>query len=274
MNEARSLCPPGVHIAGSRPQVVGVLQSTFPDRLPPLELLDGASLFLDFDGTLVELAERPDGVAVDQRLHAVMHRLLDRLDGRVALISGRPADQVRTLFGETVLTVVGSHGMEYRFADGRTAEAERPVGLSDALAAMHALAETCPGVLVEDKPLGAALHYRQVPEREAACQALAEQLAGAHGLYLQGGKMMVEVRASGGDKGAALHKLMSEPKLASTRPLFMGDDLTDEPGFAAAVALGGAGILVGPARATSATYRLPDVNAVLSWLEAATGTTA
>lgn len=254
--------------------MVGVLQRISPDRLPPFDLLDGASLFLDFDGTLVELAERPDAVAVDLRLHALMQRLLDRLDGRVALISGRPADQVRTLFGETVLTVVGSHGMEYRFADGRAAEAERPAGLPAALAAMHALAATCPGVLVEDKPLGAALHFRSVPDQETACQTLAEQLAAEHGLYLQGGKMMVEVRAAGGDKGAALHKLMSEPKLASTRPLFMGDDLTDEPGFAAAEALGGAGILVGRARPSAARYRLDDVGAVLSWLEAATGQTA
>ncbi|MDV3455914.1 trehalose-phosphatase [Sphingomonas sp. HF-S4] len=251
-----------------------MLQSISPDRLPPLELLDGASLFLDFDGTLVELADRPDAVAVDQRLRGLMHRLLDRLDGRVALISGRPADQVRTLFGEPVLTVVGSHGMEFRFADGREVQAARPEGLPAALDAMHALAARSPGVLVEDKPLGAALHFRQAPEQEAACQALAAQLAQAHGMYLQPGKMMIEVRAAGGDKGAALHQLMSEPKLASTRPLFMGDDHTDEPGFAAAEALGGAGILVGPARASAARYRLADVEAVLSWLEAATGQTA
>lgn len=244
------------------------------DVAPPADLLDRATLFLDFDGTLVELAERPDAVAVDARLRQLMDRLLDRLDGRVALVSGRPAEQIRLLFGEPVLTVVGSHGMEFRYADGRSVLADRPHGLAEAEAAMHAFAAGRPGVLVEEKPLGVALHYRAAPEHEGASEALGRMLADAHGLAYQPGKMMVEVRAGGGDKGRAIRTLLSEPALASARPVFMGDDHTDEPGFAAVEALGGAGILVGPPRATSARYRLDDVPATLAWLEAACGVRA
>jgi trehalose 6-phosphate phosphatase len=246
----------------------------FPNPPPPVDLLDGASLFLDFDGTLVEIADRPDAVAIDARLRALMRRLIERLDGRVALISGRPAGELVAFFGEPIVNVVGSHGMEYRWIDGRSAPIERPPGLDAVLDAMRRLAAERPGLLVEEKPLGVALHFRRVPEEEGASQALAEALARAHGLHLQPGKMMVEVRASGGDKGTAIRTLMTEPKLASTRPVFMGDDHTDEPGFAAAEALGGAGILVGPARPTAARYRLDSVEATLGWLEAACGKTA
>ncbi|MBB5710429.1 trehalose-phosphatase [Sphingomonas xinjiangensis] len=241
---------------------------------PPADLLDGASLFLDFDGTLVELADRPDAVAVDDRLHALMRSLAARLDGRVAIVSGRPAEQIHALFGSEGMTVVGSHGMEFRWNDGRVRVADRPEGMAQALAAMHALADRTPGMLVEDKPLGAALHFRMAPDAEEAAQALASEMAARHNLHLQPGKMMVEVRAGGGDKGAAIRTLMAEPELASTRPLFMGDDHTDEPGFEAVAALGGAGILVGASRPTDATYRLNDVQATLAWLEAACGSAA
>ncbi|WP_380874483.1 trehalose 6-phosphate phosphatase [Sphingomonas sp. DBB INV C78] len=236
---------------------------------PPANLLRDASLFLDFDGTLVEIAERPDAVRVDERLAGLLSLLFQKLDGRIALISGRPADEVRTLTGLTPLTIVGSHGMQFQWADGRRSMAPRPAALVDILQELRDLAARLPGVLVEDKPLGAALHFRQAPDAEATCIALAEGLATAHGLTLQFGKMMIEVRASGGDKGSAVRTLMAEPAFASGRPLFMGDDVTDEPGFTAAVALGGAGVLVGPERTTAARYRLPGVGEALRWLEAA-----
>lgn len=242
-----------------------------PDHIgsvPPVELLRGASLFLDFDGTLVDIAERPDAVRVDARLRSVMHALHARLAGRIAVVSGRPAAEVRALLGADI-AIVGSHGMEFA---GRVPE--RPAGLDEALAAMRALAVRYPGVLAEDKPLGAGLHFRLCPAAEAECLALAGALAEAHGLHLQPGKMMVEVRAAGGDKGSAVRALMREPGAAGTRPVFMGDDLTDEPGFAAAAELGGAGVLVGEPRATAARYRLAGVEATLAWLEAAAADTA
>lgn len=242
-----------------------------PDSPPPPELLAEASLFLDFDGTLVEIAERPDAVVVDRALVELLARLADRLDGRLALVSGRPAGEVRVLLPGTRATVVGSHGMEFVHADGRTHRADRPEALAEVLAAFTAHAEGRPGLLVEDKPLGVALHYRMAPKEEDAVRALASELAARHALHLQSGKMLVELRAPGGDKGSAIAALMTEPKLASGRPLFMGDDETDEPAFAAAAERGGAGILVGPPRPSAARYRLEDVGACRAWLEDAVG---
>lgn len=244
-----------------------------PLEVPPLHVLANASLFLDFDGTLVELAERPEAISVGARTGALVRRLAELLEGRVALISGRPVAQIRD-FLDTDLTVVGSHGLEYGWRDGRPSQADRPVALDAVETAMHDWAGRWTGVLVESKPLGAALHYRQCPDAEEGCVALATQLASRHGLHLQPGKMMVEVRAGGGDKGTAIRALMREPDMAGTRPVFMGDDHTDEPGFLAAAELGGAGVLVGPMRETAARYRLQGVDATLAWLEAASAKAA
>lgn len=242
--------------------------SRYPaSAVPPASLLAGASLFLDFDGTLVEIAERPDAVQVDERLAALMRRLDTRLAGRLVVISGRPAGQIRDLFGAP-LAVVGSHGMEFLGA-GPASPPERSASLDAVVSAMTELAKRREGVIVEDKPIGVALHFRLCPAAEDECVRLASVLAEEHDLHLQPGKMMVEVRAAGGDKGTAIRSLMREPDMAGTRPVFMGDDLTDEPGFAVAEELGGAGILVGEDRATAASYRLAGVAATLAWLEAA-----
>ena len=124
-----------------------------------------------------------------------------------------------------------------------------------------------PRLLVEHKPASVAFHFRQAPERQKEVEALALALAERTGLSVQRGKMVVELRPHGADKGDALRRLMREPVFAGARPLFMGDDLTDEHAFTAAAALGGAGILVGPERATAAAWRLPNVTAAARWLE-------
>jgi trehalose 6-phosphate phosphatase len=144
--------------------------------------------------------------------------------------------------------------------------------LTPARERVHRLAGEAPGLLVEDKPFSVAIHYRQAPHEQArVAQAMAE-LARSTGLTLQQGKMVIEIRPPGADKGDAVRAFMAEPDFAGARPLFVGDDLTDEHGFAAAAAMGGAGILVGPARDTAARWRLPDVPSVIRWLdEAAAG---
>ena len=236
---------------------------------PPAGLLEGAALFLDFDGTLVELADTPDAVRVSAELRDVLRRLFAKLDGRVAIISGRPAAQIGDLFGQVEFAISGSHGVELVHADGRREVAERPAALDEILADANAFAAARPGVLIENKPLGVAIHYRQAPDVGAEAIALAMRLAAAHQVALQPGKMMAELRVGGGDKGSALRRLMEEPAMAGARPVFLGDDVTDEPGMAAAAALGGAGVLVGAARETAARYRLDGVAEVLAWLEAA-----
>jgi trehalose 6-phosphate phosphatase len=236
---------------------------------PPADLLDGASLFLDFDGTLVDIADTPDAVAVAEHVPSLLARLIDALDGRVAIVSGRPVAEVRALLAPALLTVAGSHGLEIAGADGGCYAPERPPALDRALAAARDLAAHHPGVLIEDKPFGVGLHYRQAPDAEGAVTALADELAATHDLKVQHGKMVAELRLRGRDKGSAVDLLMAEPARRHTRPVFMGDDVTDEAGFAAARALGGAGVLVGPARDTAAAYRLDDVAAALAWLAAA-----
>lgn len=229
---------------------------------PPPELLQGASLFLDFDGTLVDLAPSPDAIRVTEGLRPLLAALADKLDGRVTLVSGRTSADVRAWLAPLALAVAGSHGLE---RDGETPV--RANGFARSLARLHQVEAQYPGVLVEEKPLGAALHYRQAPDAEDACRIAADEAAALSGLSVQPGKMVFELKPATGDKGSAVHAIMAEPARAGTRPLFVGDDLTDEHGFAAAAALGGAGILVGPERPTAATYGLADVAAVHAWLE-------
>lgn len=228
------------------------------------------SLFLDFDGTLVDLADRHDAIAVDPAVRTLLVALARRLDGRLAVVSGRSADEILGyLHGADSVppfAIAGSHGLELRWTDGRWETPLRPPTLDDVLADLHAFARGCPGVVVEEKPLGAALHYRLAPEAGPACEALADQLARTHGFTLQLGKMVCELRTHGADKGDAVHRFLSEPPMAGASPLFVGDDLTDEAGFAAAEQFGGAGILVGTRRQTAARYGLPDVAAVHRWL--------
>jgi trehalose 6-phosphate phosphatase len=135
---------------------------------------------------------------------------------------------------------------------------------------MHVFATATNGVIVEEKPLGAALHYRAAPVAEAAARDLATTLAADAGLHLQTGKMMIEVRVPGADKGTALRAMMQAPVFAGRMPVFLGDDDTDEPAMVAARDLGGAGILIGAPRDTAAAYRLDGVARTLSWLETAT----
>lgn len=233
---------------------------------PPGDLLAGASLFLDFDGTLVELEDRPDLVEADDDLIALSRRLVRALDGRVAIVTGRASGHIADLFGEVGFAIGGSHGVEFRWPDGRTAAPDVPVALSDAVGAMRRFASEHQGVIVETKPFGAGLHYRMAPGVEADAHSLAADLARVHGLHLQPGKMMVELRAASGDKGTAITRMMAAAPFAGARPVFLGDDVTDEDGFRAVAALGGAGILVGEARDTAAQFRLPDVAAVRHWL--------
>jgi trehalose 6-phosphate phosphatase len=234
---------------------------------PPKTLLNGASLFLDLDGTLLELIDDPDAVVADQLLRDLLLALVARLDGRLAVISGRSLAQLEAILGPVcdAVALSGSHGCEHRWR-GVAAQPSRPASLDAAAERFRTFADAHPGAIVEDKSYGVALHYRLAPMVEQGAHALAEQLACALDLQLQPGKMMVELRVPGGDKGVAVRRLMGRPPMAGTTPIFLGDDVTDEAGFEAAHALGGAGILVGTPRETAAGYALPDPASVRAWL--------
>jgi trehalose 6-phosphate phosphatase len=239
----------------------------------PAHLAEGRiSLFLDFDGTLVNIADRHDAVVVPASLRALIAALARRLEGRLAVVSGRPADEIVAYLhaGESAppFAIAGSHGLELRWTDGRREAPAPPGAVAAAVDAFRRLADVHSGIVVEDKPFGVALHYRQAPDIAPAAIALAERVAREQGFSLQHGKMVCELRVAGADKGDAVRRFLAEPPMAGSRPLFLGDDLTDEAGFVAADALGGAGILVGGCgeRQTAARYRLTDVAAVHDWL--------
>lgn len=232
---------------------------------PPPALLDDASLFLDFDGTLVDFVLDPAAAAVDPKLRTLLVELTRRLDGRLAILSGRSLDELTARIGLGPIAMAGSHGLERRSADGKVTRASIPPELATAIVAARAFAAHH-GLLLEAKTAGVALHYRVAQHAEAAVDRFARGLAADTGLELQSGKCVRELRVPGADKGDAVRAFMAEPPFDLGRPIVMGDDLTDEHAFIAAIALGGSAILVGEPRATAASNRLPTVEATLDWL--------
>jgi trehalose 6-phosphate phosphatase len=235
---------------------------------PPPGLLQGAALFLDFDGTLVELAETPEAIRVPPRLGQLLDRLRDRLEGRVAIVSGRSIADLTRYVPICDIAYSGSHGLELRLQSGAEIPVEAPRGLDEVRDRVRRFANEREGLLVEEKPAGVALHFRRAPKEAASVDDFMEELARQQALVVQRGNMVVELRPAGADKGDAVRAFMREPGFAGARPVFLGDDLTDEHAFGAVAALGGAGILVGPERETAAKYRLHGVAAVAEWLEA------
>ena len=241
-----------------------------PDLPPPTAaLLDDAALFLDFDGTLVELAESPDSIQVPPSLRFLLDRLRRKLDGRLAIVSGRSLADLDRHLPTSGIAFSGSHGLELKLADGTALPLSIPIGLDAIHDRVRRFAAERDGLIAEEKPAGIALHYRQAPDDADRVAAFMEGLAQESGFTVQHGAMVTELRPVGATKGDAIKAFMTEPGFAGTRPVFVGDDLTDEHGFAAAAQLGGAGVLVGPVRPTAARFRLASVAAVADWLGAA-----
>jgi len=235
---------------------------------PPPALLDGATLFLDFDGTLVDFVVDPSAAVVDQRLRALLRDLWARLDGRLAILSGRSLADLTARLDLGEIAMAGSHGLERRSVNGAVTSAPIPPALATATRAARSFAEAN-DLLLESKAAGVALHYRDALHVEAAVDAFARALAADTGLELQSGKCVRELKVPGADKGDAVRAYMTEPPFIVGRPVVVGDDLTDEHAFIAATALGGSAILVGDARQTAAQFRLPSVEATLAWLSSA-----
>ena len=199
---------------------------------PPLAdlLAEGPlALFLDFDGTLVAIAARPDAIEVPEGLARRLERLSTRLDGCFALVSGRALKDLESHLGPVSVAQAGSHGADQRLADGSVlGDAAR--GLDPETIAEVADYARAHDLVFETKSHGCALHYRTRPAAGEAVDAFIRAIAG-------------------------------------TRPVFVGDDITDEDGFAACEELSGFGILVGTPRESAAQFALLDVDAVHNWLE-------
>lgn len=235
---------------------------------PPPVRADGVALFLDMDGVLAPLAATPDAVVPVARRTAALKAVAAKMDGRVAIVSGRTILEIDRIADHALMSASGVHGLERRLKDGSIRRKAADLGVKRALQAFQLFAADRPGMIVEDKGVSAGLHYRQAPDQAKAAEDLARRLQVETGLTLQPGHMVMELKTPGADKGTAVTAFMQEAPFKGAVPVMLGDDLTDEYGFEAAVALGGYGVLVGPQRTTAARYRLDDVDAVLAWLEA------
>jgi len=234
---------------------------------PPAALPPRAALFLDLDGTLAPFMPRPEQVGPDARRAALLDDLTRALDGRLAVVSGRALEDLDRILEGRVGAIAAVHGLVRRGAHG-VASAKPHPDLDHARDVLRDLARGDKGLLFEDKGLSVALHYRNVPSAADAVIEAAERLAQSSDLVLQLGDMVAELRTPGQDKGKSVSAFLRERPFDGATPVFVGDDLTDEDGFAAAARLGGYGVLVGPERPSQATYRLADVAAVLDWLSA------
>lgn len=222
-------------------------------------------LFLDFDGTLVDLAPAPEAIQVSLALPALLDGLLDRLGGALALVSGRPVTELDAHLGRRY-PAAGVHGMERRTHVGGTIHRQGGVALEPVVEGLLALAAADPRLRVERKPGAVALHYRGAPERAVDCRDQVLALTGNHSeLHVLQGKMVLEIKPSHIDKGRAVSDFCAGPPFAGRVPVFIGDDVTDEDGFHIVNDLGGMSVKVGEGT-TAAAYRLPDVAAVQRWL--------
>jgi trehalose 6-phosphate phosphatase len=220
---------------------------------------DECALFLDFDGTLVDIAERPDAVVLDPALPGVLTRLEERLGGALAIISGRPINFLDGQFGASLFDTAGLHGLEHRIA-GRLMLCD-PDDHPDLRAAIERLEEVVaskPGVLIEDKGCSVAVHWRQAPQEKdfalATAHAAVEALGGNY--RVQHGKAVAEILPAAAGKGKVIERFLQQAPYAGRRPIFAGDDLTDENGFKAVNAHGGLSIRIGGGE-TVARMRLP-----------------
>ncbi len=225
------------------------------------------ALFLDFDGTLVELAASPDAIRVPVGLPDLLKGLVERFDGAVAILTGRALDDLDGHLPGFACSAAGQHGAERRLRPGRRALVAEVPALAATRRGIEDFRAAHPALFVEDKGASIALHYRAEPVMREAVLALADRAAAAAGGALEriDGKFVCELRPAGSNKGAALAAFLAEAPFAGRRPLAIGDDLTDEAAFAAAFEANGSAIKVGEGE-TRAPWRLTDPGAVRAWL--------
>ena len=235
-------------------------------RPTPPPLCEDDALFLDFDGTLVDIAPRPELVIVTDELRELVGSVQKALDGALAMISGRPVGELDALLAPLTFAAAGEHGAEIRYRHGAEVVSESTLP-EEAAAAVQALTAKLAGTQLELKRASASLHYRAAPEQESAVVAGMRELeAQLQGYALILGKMVAELKPENVDKGLAIRDLCEQQQFAGRRPVFVGDDVTDESGFRAVNELGGVSVCVGDKTDTQASYRLPDVAGVHDWL--------
>ena len=245
--------------------------SDTPDSMPaarPPEVNARQAFFFDVDGTLLEIAATPSGVRVEEALIATIRRLHERTGGAVAFISGRNVADIDALFPGLRLPIAGQHGLERRDAAGALHHhVPQGVDWPGLKVRIHTAFSDVEGLLLEDKGLSLAVHFRQQPALEGRVAETLQRLTAGAGdaVKLQPGKCVLEVKPAGRDKGTAIAEFMTEPPFSGRRPVFVGDDTTDEYGFRVVNEMGGDSVKVGDGT-SAARWRLENVQAVHAWL--------
>ncbi|MDB5615263.1 MAG: otsB [Devosia sp.] len=228
---------------------------------PAIPLL---AIFTDFDGTLVELADTPDAIQVDDTLADQIQRAVTELDSAFAVLTGREISDIDKYLAPLHLPIAGAHGTQRRRADGfvETVDPAAVLGAEQIAQALQSLVDENPSLILEPKEGAVALHYRQAPELEDAVRiAMEDAVHNVPDFTLVPGKMVLEARPRAASKGEALRAFMREEPFLGRTPIFIGDDTTDEDAFIAAQDLGGVGIKLGNGE-TAARMRIPNVASV------------
>lgn len=221
------------------------------------------ALFLDFDGTLVDIAERPDAVVVPPDLCPTLARLRDRLGGALAIVSGRQVAIIDGFLAPHLFDVAGLHGAEHRIAGALSSDGTSDAAIRGAVERLEAALPADPRLIVEDKGGTVAVHWRLAPEFAEQVGTIVDAVAAELGprYRLQRGKAVAELVPVGATKGTAIARLAGETPYRGRHPVFVGDDLTDEHAFEAVNALGGVSIRIGPGH-TVASRRIDSPRAL------------
>jgi trehalose 6-phosphate phosphatase len=237
------------------------------DRCPPPSLQDGDCLFLDLDGTLLDLRDDPHGIEADEDLRIVLLATAARLGDALAIVSGRPLAVIDACLAPARFAAAGLHGLERRGIYGITSNAPMDrAPLQDAAQSLTHAMEGLPMTILENKGASLALHWRRAPEHEGILRALAHdalQRLGKHYRLLEG-NCVIELLPRAASKGDAIRNFLDEAPFQGRRPITVGDDVTDLSGFSTARAMGGFGVAVGTR--VQGDFHLPDVRAVRRWL--------
>jgi trehalose 6-phosphate phosphatase len=226
------------------------------------------AFFLDIDGTLLDIAALPAAVHAGAADFELLTALYEAAGGAAALVSGRPIAGIDKMFAPLKLPAAGQHGVERRDARGKV---RRHALASEtwraAILPLRRYAAQHEGLIFEDKGLSIALHYRLAPELEEDVRAAVRKAAAQLGerYEVQPGKMVLELRPGGRNKGIAIEEFMRERPFARRVPVFLGDDVSDEYGFTVVNRLGGHSVKVGDGP-TVARWKLSDPSAARAWL--------
>ncbi len=243
-------------------------RNMLPNSARSLQPSPDWALFLDVDGTILHLRDTPDSVSASGALLDLLEAISSRLDGAVALVSGRRIDNLDALFAPHRLPTAGLHGLERRDASGAVHRIPAPEALDALRPPLLKLAGSSTKVILEDKGHALAVHYRLAPDMAEEIKDRVEELARPYAadLHVMHGKMVCEIKPWQADKGSAIRDFMAEVPFKGRVPVFVGDDTTDEDGFAYVNELGGHSVRVGVGESTAARHTLAGVDEVISWL--------